>query len=297
VDEWEYAATDEGARWARRRRAQSEWGYDRKLPLAELKLTWQACNITHKIPEIPSSSNPRRPALPQTPPWEVPDIQHIHSSVLNRPHVLSLRLHGSGRSYSTISKASTGTRETRPKTSTGLSGVFGFRARGQTFSGRGSLDDHRPPPPIPTGNEGLKDRPHIPRSFSSTLEGSVAPLTHGGASDRTIFFCFNSTKEQDKWYNIFRSLAGSRTPDAVRCHRRLSLSILDLTEVGKRHRGANTDPAASLHTQDKSVDDGSKMSDGETRDTSGQDSASIISRKGKGLKVGWTRTDRLCMEL
>ena len=144
---------------------------------------------------------------------------------------------------------------------------------------------------------GQLDRPTIPRSFSTTHDGHATPLISNAIGDRTIFFCFNSSKEQDKWYNLLRSLSGNRTPDALRSHRRLSLSILDLTEVGKRYRGASTDPAASLHTHDKSFENGSRMSDGETRDTSGQDSASIVSRKGKGLKVGWTRKDRLCMEL
>ena len=141
---------------------------------------------------------------------------------------------------------------------------------------------------------GQLDRPTIPRSFSTTHEGQAMPSTSNTIGDRTIFFCFNSSKEQDRWYNLLRSLAGTRT---LRSHRRLSLSILDLTEVGKRFRGASTDPAASLRTHDKSFETGSRLSDGETRDTSGQDSASIVSRKGKGLKVGWTRKDRLCMEL
>jgi hypothetical protein len=39
------------------------------------------------------------------------------------------------------------------------------------------------------------------------------------------------------------------------------------------------------------------MSDGETRDTSGLDSGSVMSKKGKELKAGWTRKDLLCMEL
>ena len=112
-----------------------------------------------------------------------------------------------------------------------------------------------------------------------------------------MFLCFGSSKEQDDWYNLLRSLAGSRQSGSSDRHRRLSLSVVDLNEVGSRHRGGSTDPASSIYTQDRSAEKSSRMSDGETKGTSGQESGNIMSRKGRELKTGWTRKDLLCMEL
>jgi len=256
----------------------------------------QACNIIHTIPSIPNAGS-RRPPVPQLPAWEISDIQIIHASVINRPHVLSLRLRSIARPTPTSptpnGKSNGHAREPRPKTSTGLAGVFGLRARGQTFSGRGSLDIPRAPP-LPTTNDTTRN-PHDLRSISSTHNG-LAQLK-GEKTDRTIFLCFGSSKEQDDWYNLLRSLAGPRQSGSAGRHRRLSLSVIDLNEAGTRHRGASTDPASSMYTHDRSAEKNSRMSDGETRDTSGLDSGSMMSKKGKELKAGWTRKDLLCMEL
>jgi len=255
----------------------------------------QACKIIHAIPSIPNVGS-RRPPVQQLPAWEISDIQIIHASVLNRPHVLSLRLQSIAKSNPTLpppgGKSNGHAREPRPKTSTGLSGVFGLRARGQTFSGGGSLDIPRAPP-LPTTNPARS--PHDLRSIPSTHNGLAQ--VEGEQSDRTIFLCFGSSKEQDDWYNLLRSLAGPRQSGSAGRHRRLSLSVIDLNEAGTRHRGGSTDPASSMYTQDRSAEKSSRMSDGETRDTSAVDSGSIMSKKGKELKAGWTRKHLLCMEL
>jgi hypothetical protein len=234
--------------------------------------------------------------VPQLPAWEISDIQIIHASVLNRPHVISLRLQSTARptptSPSPNGKSNGHAREPRSKTSTGLAGVFGLRARGQTSSGRGSLDIPRAPP-LPTTSS--TRNPHDLRSISSTNNGLAQ--AEGDKTDRTMFLCFGSSKEQDDWYNLLRSLAGPRLSGSAGRHRRLSLSVIDLNEAGTRHRGSSTDPASSMYTHDRSAEKNSRMSDGETRDTSALDSGSMMSKKGKELKAGWTRKDLLCMEL
>jgi hypothetical protein len=229
------------------------------------------------------------------PAWDTSDIQLIHPSVLSRPHVMSLRLRGiSNSTPSTIGKKSNSNpRDIRPKTSTGISGVFGLRARGQTFSGRGSLDVNRADPTSPvTGTLNVPlGSPQEVRSFGSALD-SVMTTEDEGRNDRTIFLCFSSAHELDDWYTILRSLAGNRTYNKPRSHRRLALTVLDLTEVRHPNRGASTDPKTpSEH------DRLSRYSDGGTRATSGQESGSISSRRGKELKTGWVQKDRLCMEL
>jgi hypothetical protein len=79
-------------------------------------------------------------------------------------------------------------------------------------------------------------------------------------------------------------------------HRRLRLGVLDLTELSPRMTSSNTENSMAS-VKSKPGESRSRMTDGETRATSGRESSSMAAKKGRDLKPGWTKKGPLCLEL
>lgn len=91
---------------------------------------------------------------------------------------------------------------------------------------------------------------------------------------------------------MFRSFCRHRTPDEPTCHRRLSISAFDLVET------APVNPKKKVeHDGDKTTDVWSRMSRGETYGTTGYVNDSIITKRARSLKEGWSEKDRLCLQV
>lgn len=232
--------------------------------------------------------------------WAVSDVQTIHKSVFNRNYVLSLRTPKLASpqtsvpptpisSLSQLSASTARSRNKRPSASTGISGVFGFRPRGRTFSGhqvqqRALSDDSIGPrleKPRPTYASPTDIRDHDASSSEPVAK-----------SDRVMFLCFETEAERKEWYTLFRSYSHRRTPDEPTCHRRLSISVFDLVETAptpSHHRAE--------HDGDRTTEVWSRLSRGETHATTGYANDSVISKRARYLKEGWIEKDKLCLEV
>jgi hypothetical protein len=222
------------------------------------------------------------------PPWEISDIQVIHNSVFHRPHVVSVRM-CPPQSFNGGSQIITPSQPTPSKAS-----VLGFRPRGQTFSGHSSVVSGASPP-----EPGVATPRASSGRFSGTAKSPPPPLKC--ERDKTFFFTFVTKAEMIDWFLLFRCYARTRNPDEAILHRRLRVSVFDLTESLSRITSSGTDSSlasmASNTSTTKPGDLRSRVTAGDSRPTSGRGSGSVMSKKVKELKSGWTKKTPICLEL
>lgn len=238
-------------------------------------------------------------------PWAISDVQLVHRSVFPGKSVLAIRIRGQpGAPPSTPVSSTTPAATTRKKTSrlgsaANIVGAFGFRSRGKTISGE---DSRATVEETPFDIYELTHGPNASRSSPSTAslvlpKMSLSPILTNDYkhifSDRTVYLRFNTEKEREEFFAIFRSFCAVRTLDEPDTHRRLSISIYDLIE-------SSTDNTKRLadHENDGVTEKWSKMSRGETHATTGYMESSVMSGKAwRPLKPGWTHKDQLCIEV
>lgn len=131
---------------------------------------------------------------------------------------------------------------------------------------------------------------------SSDPSGTEAP-THvvppDLVTDKTVFLCFSTDAESKDWFSLLRTFCRWRTPDEPSVHRRLAISIFDLAETQR----SEDHHARSAADGDKTTEKWSKLSRSETRATTGYAGDSVLGKKVRALKPGWSDKDKLALEM
>lgn len=242
-------------------------------------------------------------------PWEISDIQQPHFSVFNRHHVIAIRLCPPSQRHSPTT--GTGNEDQQGMTptedsnhlspSSGVGTMFGFRPRGQTFSGRGSID-------LGSG-EGMPSSSMLPERGATTPRATSSRFSASSRTpppslrlnqDKTFFFAFATKSEMTEWFLLFRSFARSRNANDPLFHRRLRLSVLDLTESTPRMTTSGTDSSlASAASTSRPADNRSRITENDvsTVPTGGRVSGSLRPKKGSELKPDWTHKGPISLAL